>query len=380
MNVFNSLGSNYDLKFALRALFAQNSKSHKGQLINFLEKKYGGRAILVYKGREAIGLALEILKLPKDSFVAINGFTCYAVYKAIDNQGYYTELLDLPPPDGGFDLNFSAETLGIAIKRNSKIKVVIIQNTLGYPCDIEKIAKICKEKDLILIEDLAHSVGTIYENGKEAGSVGDFVVLSFSQDKIIDTISGGALIIRNKKYYALALQGDALQSYQQFLDRLYPILTFTIRKTYSFGFGKLLHFILKFLNLLSKPMNENYYAKYDLPSWYCSLVLHAFENLKTNLEHRKKIVDIYNSILDKEISYPSTLRYCIFVENRKSLIKSLKNKGVHISDIWYHDVYKSLPNAQKAANTILNLPTHRNISENDARKIAQEINLWMKSQ
>ena len=380
MAIFNSLGSNYDLKFALKALFAQNKKSHKEKLVNFLEKKYQGKAILVYKGREAIGFVLEILKLPKDSFIAINGFTCYAVYKAINNEGYDTELLDLPNPS---DLNFSAETLEQSLKRNPKIKVVIIQNTLGYPCDIEKIAKICKEKNLILIEDLAHSVGTVYKNNKEAGTIGDFVVLSFSQDKIIDAISGGALIIRNKKYQSnneAMKQFNNVSSNQQLIDRFYPLLTYKIRSIYRFGIGKLFHFTLKSLNLLSKPMNESFYAKYNLPNWYCSLVLYSFENLNKDLEHRKKIVDIYNSMLEPKISYPSTLRYCIFVENRKSLIKFLKNRGVYVSDIWYDSVDDNFKKSKAAANSILNLPTHRNVSESDAIKIAQEVNLWLKSQ
>ncbi|OGH19982.1 MAG: hypothetical protein A3D74_03750 [Candidatus Levybacteria bacterium RIFCSPHIGHO2_02_FULL_37_13] len=378
MNIFNSLGSNYNLKFALKALFAQNKKLYKEELIDFLEKKYQGKAILAYKGREAIGLAIEILKLPKDSFVAINGFTCYAVYKAINNEGYETELLDLPRSS---DLNFSAETLEQSLKRNPKIKVVIIQNTLGYPCDIEKIAKICKENNLILIEDLAHSVRTVYENGKEAGTIGDFVVLSFSQDKIIDAISGGALIIRKNKYQNhLASQGKTLQGRQQTIDRLYPLFTFKIRKSYPFGIGKFIHLLLKSFNLLSKPMNESFYTKYDLPNWYCSLVLHAFDNLEENLNHRKKIVGIYNNMLEPKISYPSTLRYCIFVENRKSLIKSLKDKGVYVSDVWYDSVDDNIKNAKVAANTILNLPTHKNVSEDDAIKIAEQINIWLKSQ
>lgn len=393
MVIFNSLGSNYDLKFVIKALFAQNKESHKQKLVDFLEKKYQGKAILVYKAREAIGLALEILNLPKDNFVAVNGFTCYAVYKTISNEGYAVELLDL---DNNLNLNFSAETLGKALKQNPKIKAVIIQNTLGFPCEIEKIVKICKENNLILIEDLAHSIGTIYKNGTEAGTIGDFVILSFSQDKIIDAVSGGALIIRNKKYqnYTSASQGETLKlkvlkDKQQLLDRLYPLFTYKIRKTYSMGIGKLIHFILKSLNLLSNPMNESFYTKFDLPSWYCGLVLNAFENLHKNLEHRRKIVEKYNSILDKKIVFPSILnkvphgtllRYAIFVKNRKSLIKYLKNRGVYVSDVWYDDADKSLPNAQIASNKILNLPTHKNVSENIALKIAEMINLWLKSQ
>ena len=85
-------------------------------------------------------------------------------------------------------------------------------------------------------------------------------------------------------------------------------------------------------------------------------------------------------MLEPKISYPSTLRYCIFVENRKSLIKSLKDKGVYVSDVWYDSVDDNIKNAKVAANTILNLPTHKNVSEDDAIKIAEQINIWLKSQ
>ncbi len=427
MNIFNSLGSNYNFGFVLKALFAKNKQSFHSDLKKFLEKKYGGTAILVYKGREAITLALDIILKSNDTpQVAINGFTCFAVYKAIETAGYEAVCLDLeygftnphpnPLPKGegrdeggyGFDLNFSAQELLKSIRQNPKIKVVIIQNTLGYPCDIENIAKVCRQNNLILIEDLAHCVGAKYKNGKEAGTVGDFVVLSFSQDKIIDATSGGALIIRNKKYqhYTSPRRWQAeshdssevdsnetigqlnnVDFNQQLLDRFYPLFTFIIRKTYRIGIGRPIHFLFKTLNLLSKPMNESFYTKYDLPNWYCSLVLNAFDNLEKNLEHRKRIVDIHNRMLDKKITsdsinknikLSSCLRYPIFVENRKDLINYLKKEGIYVSDIWYDDVDKNLPNAQIAANTILNLPTHINVSENDARKIVQEINQFFR--
>jgi dTDP-4-amino-4,6-dideoxygalactose transaminase len=388
MNIFNSLGSNYDFGFVLKALFANNKPSHSSNLKSFLEKKYQGKTILVYKGREAIGLALEILKLPKESCIAINGFTCYAVYKSINNEGYETELLDL---ENSLDLNFSAETLEKALKQNPKIKVVIIQNTLGYPCDIERIAKVCKDNNIILIEDLAHSVGTVYKNGKDAGTIGDFVILSFSQDKIIDAVSGGALIIRNKKYQnpSLASQGLTLQGKQQMIDRIYPLLTFVIRNTYQIGIGKLIHFILKSLNLLSKPMNEGFYTKYNLPGWYAYLAMDPITNLNKNLEHRRKIAQIYKEYLDKKIlrsrifkkiSLSSNLRFPIFVEKRSDLIKFLEKFKIFVSDIWYDDVSPDCPNAVKISKTILNLPTHINVTEKDAVKICERINEWLKSQ
>src|SRR3989344_5762692 len=133
MSVFNSLGSNYDKNFVLKALFKRNKKEYKKDLQKLLESKYGGEAILLYKGREAIELALKSLNLPQTSFVAINGFTCFAVYQAIKKAGLNVEYLDIEKGD----LNFSPEILENSIRKNLKIKVVLVQNTLGYPCEIE---------------------------------------------------------------------------------------------------------------------------------------------------------------------------------------------------------------------------------------------------
>jgi dTDP-4-amino-4,6-dideoxygalactose transaminase len=386
MAIFNSLGSNYNLKYVLRSLFS-NKNSANLKLKKFLEEKYGGDVILTYKGREALTLALKILNLPKESYVAMNGFTCFFVYKAIEQAECIPICLDLEEDNS--DLNFSAETLERSLKINPKIKIVIVQNTLGYPCDIEEIAKICKEKNIILIEDLAHSVGTKYSDGREAGSIGDFVVLYFSQDKIIDAVSGGALIIRNKKYQDYKDNFVFKTPKSQLKDKLYPYFTYKIRFLYSLGFGKLYHFILKYLNFLSNPMQEGLYDFYALPNWYCNLALDMFKNLSEQLNHRREITKVYAENLNKDIlekkivkniSLSLNLRFPIFVKNRGELIKFLKKSKIFVSDIWYDDVAKDCPNAVEISKIILNLPTHINATKKDALKISERINLWLKSQ
>ena len=104
MTIFNSLGSNYNLKYVWQSLFSDGHDQNR-KLVNFLEGKYNGKTILTYKGREAITLALKILNLPKESCVAINGFTCYAVYKAVNEAGFTPICLDLDEKNS--DLNFS---------------------------------------------------------------------------------------------------------------------------------------------------------------------------------------------------------------------------------------------------------------------------------
>lgn len=420
MSIFNSLGSNYNFSFALKALLPdidwhQVARlfhlegglgtlpiSRDSDLKNFLEKKYNAKAILLFKGRQSLNLALQKLNLPKGSDVAVNGFTCYAVYKAIEEAGLKPVLIDLPRDN----LNFTRSDLVKALENNPKIKVVIIQNTLGFPCDIEEIAKICKEKKLILIEDLAHSVGTKYKNGKEAGTIGDMIIFSFSQDKIIDGISGGAFITRNSKFPLRSEASEILNSkystptlYRQIKDRLHPILTWKIRITYDLGIGKLLHYNLKKINLLSLPMDESLYGFLNLPNFYQKLIQDSFRNLKSNLSHRKKIAEIYKENLPERIMFDkinsqidnsSNLRFPIFVDNRGDLIKYLKTKGFHLSDIWYDapiapkrfmskiKYENDCPNAEKISEKILNLPTHKNISEKQTVYLCEIINQWLK--
>ncbi len=396
MSLFNSLGSNYNLSFVLKTFFSRNKEDYKQKLRDYLSNKYGGNVLLTYKGREAITMALQTLNLPEDSFVAINGFTCFAVYEAITKAQLNVDYIDIEKED----LNFSAKQLLTKLNQNPKIKVVIIQNTLGYPCEIEQIAKICKEKNVILIEDLAHSVGTIYQNNQETGNFGDFVILSFSQDKIIDAVSGGALIIREKKYRKKISNLTNLKKVNQIKDRLYPLFTYIIRTTYSTELGKIIHVLLKMLNLLSKPMDNNFSTKTIAP-WYCRLIADEFNQLGNNLLHRRKIASIYseninNKILSskllKNVLNSTNLRFPIFVKNRQSLINYLAQNGIYVSDIWYDAPIAPLkymnqtsynnqcPNSEKISSTILNLPTHINISEKDAENISALTNEWLKLQ
>src|SRR3972149_8598168 len=402
MAVFNSLGSNYKFPFVLKTLLPSMGYHHLA-LREFLETRYGGEAILLHKGREAIEFALRIIQkidnLPQGAAVAVNGFTCYALYKAIANAGFIPVYIDVEDRN----LNFSPDKLAEAVGANPSIKAVIVQNTLGYPAAAQEIAKICIEKGLVLIEDTAHSVGTRYTNGQEAGSFGDFVVFSFSQDKIIDAISGGALVIRNQKYWIRAPYPlSDLGMGTQFIERLYPALAWKIRIGYLIGVGRLIHWISRKLNLLSRPIADpKFQGLYRLPSWYCRLIKSRFKKLPENLAHRGHIAHIYRAELNTAILTPAhaeqiqlanNLRFPIFVNNRAGLIDYLAKQNIFVSDTWYDAPVSprkylhltnyqagQCPEAERVSQTILNLPTHINVSEKDAHRITNLINQWFKN-
>ena len=67
----------------------------------------------------------------------------------------------------------------------------------GYSCEMDKIVKFCKKKNIFLIEDCAHGLGTMYKK-KHVGNFGVAGVFSFYPTKQITTGEGGVIITNNK--------------------------------------------------------------------------------------------------------------------------------------------------------------------------------------
>lgn len=384
MNIFNSLGSNYSSQFVWQALSLANDPQQSQKLTEYLGKRYSGQVILTYKNREALRLGLELLKLPQNSGVAITSFNCYVVYQAVITAGHQPVYVDIDPDT----LNFTPHELEKTLKDYPGVKAVVIQNTLGYPCDITVIAAICKKHHLYLIEDLAHSAGSTYSSGEETGTVGDMTALSFSQDKCIDAVSGGALIIRSK-VITIDPQFQPISWVKKMQDRLYPVLTISIRALYPYKIGKLWHWILKQLRLLSSPINPEDIVLRKLPSWQAKRAYTCFRELPATIEHRRLIAHVYADNLDSiltsakitaAIDNATNMRFPIFMNQRESLIRHLKARGIHVGDIWYDTPISPVdlcPQAENVSNKIINLPTHQHVSSKDAEKISQEINQWL---
>ena len=176
----------------LKHLLTVGRKRDLKNLENYLSKRYQGEAMLCKNGRSSLTLALKANFEPGDA-VIVNGFTCYAVYEAVKEAGLTPIFADISRED----LNFDIEKLN-AILENSRVRGIIVQNTLGNPTDIGAIENLAEKYDLKIVEDLAHCAGVHYSDGREVGTVGVATVLSFGKEKSIDTVSGGAVIFRGE--------------------------------------------------------------------------------------------------------------------------------------------------------------------------------------
>jgi dTDP-4-amino-4,6-dideoxygalactose transaminase len=384
MSIFNSVGSNYGWADALRSLITSNSSQHSEKLIDTLSTHYDGQAHLFYKGREAIQAALVLADVPAGSKVAITGFTCFAVYQAVKDAGLEPVFIDVTKGE----VNFGLKELKAAFKEHTDIKAVIIQNTLGIASDGIKIAEFAREQKAVVIEDLAHCYGISYANGQEAGTLGDFVALSFSQDKMIDGVTGGALLVRAKTHKELDLPMVAIPFTQQLRDRFYPLLTNLVRGLYGIQIGKVLHHIFKKLKVLSPPVDGVFGTYRKLPGWNAAMTLRSIQKHQQVANHRSQITKIYQEELGNDMTKigSSLLRFPVLVKDRKMVMAELGKAGWHITDTWY-DVpiapvryfsqtsYQTgqCPNSEAICSQLINLPTHRYVTPELARTIARKV-------
>lgn len=85
-------------------------------------------------------------------------------------------------------------------KITDKTRAIIAVHRAGQPCDMDEIHKIAKEYDLIVIEDGAHALGSVYK-GKKVGTMSDMTTFSFHPVKPIITGEGGMIVTDNEEFY-----------------------------------------------------------------------------------------------------------------------------------------------------------------------------------
>ncbi len=97
----------------------------------------------------------------------------------------------------GEDYNIDIED--VKKKITSKTKAILIVHQIGMPADIDEFTALCKEKNLVLIEDAACAIGSSYK-GKKVGSHSDLVCFSFHPRKVISTGDGGMITTTNQVF------------------------------------------------------------------------------------------------------------------------------------------------------------------------------------
>ena len=141
----------------------------------------------------ALHISLLALGIKEGDEVIIPALTFVADINVVRMVGATPVLADCTSLD---DWSMSAET--IAKQITDKTKAVIIVHFAGYPCQMDEIVKLCNEKNIALIEDVAHAPGATYK-GQKCGTFGDYGCFSFFTNKNLSVGEGGMISSKSKE-------------------------------------------------------------------------------------------------------------------------------------------------------------------------------------
>ena len=166
-------------------------KQFEDSFSKYNNKKYG---IAVSNGTAALEIAVKALGFKKKSEIIIPTFTIISSALSVIKAGHKPVLVDC-------DLyNWNASIDEIEKKISKKTKAIIATHIYGFPLDMDRLKKLCKRKNIIIIEDAAEMIGQTYKN-KKCGSFGEISTYSFYANKHITTGEGGMILTSNKQLY-----------------------------------------------------------------------------------------------------------------------------------------------------------------------------------
>jgi perosamine synthetase len=82
----------------------------------------------------------------------------------------------------------------------ARTKAIVATHLYGNLCDMDALSEICLKHGLILIEDAAEAIGSVYK-GNRAGSLGLFSTFSFHGTKTLTTGEGGMFVTSDQKLF-----------------------------------------------------------------------------------------------------------------------------------------------------------------------------------
>lgn len=245
-------------------------------------------------------------------------------------------------------------------KITDKTKAIIAVHLAGQPCDMDEIHSIAQEHNLIVIEDGAHALGSVYK-GKKVGCLSDMTTFSFHPVKPITTGEGGMIMTDNEELY----------------KRLVLFRS---------------HGITRDNSMMTRNEGPWFYQQLDLGYNYritdiqCALGCSQMRKLDKFLKRRRELVERYNNAFiecDNIVTpyqLPDTQSgwhlYIVQVKNhdRKQVFETLRDKGigvnVHYIPVYMHPYYQEhgykdvhCANAEEIYSHIISLPLYPGLTD-----------------
>jgi 8-amino-3,8-dideoxy-alpha-D-manno-octulosonate transaminase len=171
------------------------AREFEAELAKFNQVKY---AHACSSGSTAVATAMACCGIGVGDEVIVPPFTYIATIEG-------ALLAGAVPVFAEIDESLCLSPEGIRKVLTPQTKAIVLVHMCGSMGKIEEILQICKEHNLILVEDTAQALGASYK-GKMAGTFGKMGCFSFDFFKIITCGEGGAVITNDEQLYDYAHQ------------------------------------------------------------------------------------------------------------------------------------------------------------------------------
>jgi dTDP-4-amino-4,6-dideoxygalactose transaminase len=138
-------------------------------------------------GTDALHLPLVAAGIGPGDEVIVPAFTFFATAEAVSYTGATPVFADVDLATFNLDPGSFLRSL------SSKTKAVIAVHLFGQCAALDEISRICKDKNILLIEDCAQAIGADYD-GRRAGSWGEFGGFSFYPTKNLGAAGDAGLM------------------------------------------------------------------------------------------------------------------------------------------------------------------------------------------
>lgn len=320
-------------------------------------------AVSVTSGTAALHVAYAAVGIEPGDEVVTTPLTFVATAATAALFGAKIVFADVDPATGLLDPAAAEAAV------TDRTRVVAAVDYAGVPVDAPAFRDLASRKDLVFLEDAAHSIGSTLD-GAPVGSLADLTTFSFFPTKNLTTAEGGAVVTANAE---LAQRARAFKNHGLVRDRSlqrFPDEGPWHQEVHTFGLN------------------------YRLPDVLCALGTSQLSRLDQFVARRAEIKSVYDeAFADLEgVDLPSApasaapawhlypLR--VPAARRRAIFESLREQGIGVQvnyiPAYWHPVFEDLgyqrgmcPAAEEYYRREISMPMFPGLTDADVEKVIE---------
>ena len=318
-------------------------------------------AVVVANGTAALHLAALAAGFGQGDEVIVSSITFAASANCVLYSGATPVFADINMDTYNIDPE--------AVKKliTPQTKGIVAVDFTGQSVEHDAIGRLCKENNLVLIEDAAHAIGTSY-NGRMVGNIADMTCFSFHPVKTVTGGEGGAITTNDERLYRrlMRLRTHGITRSQE--EMVHPTDALWYNEQVELGFN------------------------YRMTDFQAALLLSQLRKLPKFSARRKEIVKRYDKAfsempqihIQREIPESDTTRHLYVIRlnpdlltcDRRQFFDALYAENVcpqvHYLPVYWHSYYEKLgykkgicPNAEHYYEWSMSIPLYYSLTDED---------------